>query len=31
MNELFPIERAPEAYAHMMRGKVRFRAVLTMT
>jgi D-arabinose 1-dehydrogenase-like Zn-dependent alcohol dehydrogenase len=30
MNELFPLERAPEAYAHMMNGKARFRAVLTM-
>jgi D-arabinose 1-dehydrogenase-like Zn-dependent alcohol dehydrogenase len=31
MNELFPMDRAPEAYARMMSGKVRFRAVLTMT
>ena len=30
MNELFPLERAAEAYARMMSGKVRFRAVLTM-
>jgi D-arabinose 1-dehydrogenase-like Zn-dependent alcohol dehydrogenase len=29
MNEVFPLERAPEAYDLMMRGKVRFRAVLT--
>jgi D-arabinose 1-dehydrogenase-like Zn-dependent alcohol dehydrogenase len=30
MNELFPLERAAEAYEHMMSGKARFRAVLTM-
>jgi len=29
MNEIFPLERAAEAYEHMMSGKVRFRAVLT--
>jgi D-arabinose 1-dehydrogenase-like Zn-dependent alcohol dehydrogenase len=29
MNEVFPLERAPEAYERMMSGKVRFRAVLT--
>jgi D-arabinose 1-dehydrogenase-like Zn-dependent alcohol dehydrogenase len=29
MNELFPLERAAEAYDHMMSGKARFRAVLT--
>jgi D-arabinose 1-dehydrogenase-like Zn-dependent alcohol dehydrogenase len=29
MNEVFPLERAPEAYELMMSGKVRFRAVLT--
>ena len=29
MNEIFPLERAPEAYEHMMSGKARFRAVLT--
>jgi D-arabinose 1-dehydrogenase-like Zn-dependent alcohol dehydrogenase len=29
MNEVFPLERAQEAYDLMMRGKVRFRAVLT--
>lgn len=31
MIELFPLERAREAYDYMMSGKVRFRAVLTMT
>jgi D-arabinose 1-dehydrogenase-like Zn-dependent alcohol dehydrogenase len=30
MNEVFPFERAAEAYRHMMSGKARFRAVLTM-
>jgi D-arabinose 1-dehydrogenase-like Zn-dependent alcohol dehydrogenase len=30
MNEVFPLERAAEAYEHMMSGKARFRAVLTM-
>jgi D-arabinose 1-dehydrogenase-like Zn-dependent alcohol dehydrogenase len=30
MNEIFPLERAAEAYTHMMSGKVRFRAVLSM-
>lgn len=30
MTEVFPLERAAEAYGHMMSGKVRFRAVLTM-
>jgi hypothetical protein len=29
MNETFPLEDAEEAYEEMMRGKVRFRAVLT--
>lgn len=29
MNEVFPLERASEAYERMMSGKVRFRAVLT--
>jgi D-arabinose 1-dehydrogenase-like Zn-dependent alcohol dehydrogenase len=29
MNEVFPLERAPEAYDHMMSGKARFRCVLT--
>jgi D-arabinose 1-dehydrogenase-like Zn-dependent alcohol dehydrogenase len=31
MNEVFPLERAAEAYESMMSGKVRFRAVLTTT
>jgi D-arabinose 1-dehydrogenase-like Zn-dependent alcohol dehydrogenase len=30
MNEVFPLERAPEAYQRMMSGKARFRVVLTM-
>jgi D-arabinose 1-dehydrogenase-like Zn-dependent alcohol dehydrogenase len=30
MNEVFPFERAPEAYARMMSGSARFRAVITM-
>jgi D-arabinose 1-dehydrogenase-like Zn-dependent alcohol dehydrogenase len=30
MNEVFPLERAAEAYDRMMSGKVRFRAVLRM-
>jgi D-arabinose 1-dehydrogenase-like Zn-dependent alcohol dehydrogenase len=30
MNEVYPLERAPEAYDRMMSGKARFRAVLTM-
>jgi D-arabinose 1-dehydrogenase-like Zn-dependent alcohol dehydrogenase len=29
MNEVFPLERAPEAYERMESGKARFRAVLT--
>jgi D-arabinose 1-dehydrogenase-like Zn-dependent alcohol dehydrogenase len=29
MIEVFPLERAAEAYEHMMSGKARFRAVLT--
>lgn len=29
MNEIFPLERAGEAYERMMSGKARFRAVLT--
>jgi D-arabinose 1-dehydrogenase-like Zn-dependent alcohol dehydrogenase len=29
MNEIFPLERAAEAYDRMMSGKARFRAVLT--
>ena len=31
MTEAFPLERAADAYEHMMSGKARFRAVLTMT
>jgi propanol-preferring alcohol dehydrogenase len=30
MNEIFPLDRAAEAYEHMMSGKARFRAVLTI-
>ena len=30
MIETFPLEKAAEAYAHMVSGKVRFRAVLLM-
>src|SRR5262249_60984246 len=30
MNEVFPLDRAAEAYDHMISGKARFRAVLTM-
>lgn len=30
MNEVYPLEKAAEAYAHMMSGKARFRVVLTM-
>jgi D-arabinose 1-dehydrogenase-like Zn-dependent alcohol dehydrogenase len=30
MNEVFPLERAPEAYDLMMSGKARYRVVLTM-
>lgn len=29
MNEVFPLEHAPEAYDRMMSGKARFRCVLT--
>ena len=29
MNEIRPLERAGEAYDHMMSGKARFRVVLT--
>ncbi len=28
MNEIFPLEKAPEAYEYMMSGKARFRVVL---
>lgn len=30
MNEFYPLDRAVEAYDHMMSGKARFRVVLTM-
>jgi D-arabinose 1-dehydrogenase-like Zn-dependent alcohol dehydrogenase len=30
MNEVYPPERAAEAYDRMMSGKARFRVVLTM-
>jgi D-arabinose 1-dehydrogenase-like Zn-dependent alcohol dehydrogenase len=29
MNEVFPLERAADAYERMMRGSARFRVVLT--
>ena len=29
MNEIYPLEKAPEAYERMMSGKARFRVVLT--
>jgi D-arabinose 1-dehydrogenase-like Zn-dependent alcohol dehydrogenase len=29
MNEVFPLERAAEAYDRMMSGEARFRVVLT--
>jgi hypothetical protein len=29
MNEVFPLERAAEAYDHMMSGKARFRCIPT--
>jgi hypothetical protein len=29
MNEVFPLERAAEAYERMMSGNARFRCVLT--
>jgi D-arabinose 1-dehydrogenase-like Zn-dependent alcohol dehydrogenase len=28
MNEIFPLEKAAEAYERMMSGKARFRVVL---
>jgi D-arabinose 1-dehydrogenase-like Zn-dependent alcohol dehydrogenase len=31
MTEVFPLERAAEAYDHMMSGNARFRAVFTTT
>ena len=30
MNEVYPLERAQEAYERMMSGKARFRVVLRM-
>jgi D-arabinose 1-dehydrogenase-like Zn-dependent alcohol dehydrogenase len=30
MNEVYPLEKAPDAYERMISGKARFRAVLTM-
>jgi D-arabinose 1-dehydrogenase-like Zn-dependent alcohol dehydrogenase len=30
MNEIFPLDRAAEAYERMMSGKARFRVVLDM-
>jgi hypothetical protein len=30
MTEVFPLERGAEGYEHMMSGKARFRAVLTI-
>jgi len=30
MNEVFPLEKAPEAYEQMMSGKARFRAVISL-
>jgi alcohol dehydrogenase len=30
MNEVFPLERAAQAYQRMLGGKVRFRAVLAI-
>ena len=31
MNEVFPLERAAEAYERMMSGQARFRVVLKMS
>jgi D-arabinose 1-dehydrogenase-like Zn-dependent alcohol dehydrogenase len=31
MNEVFPLERAPEAYERMMSGQARFRVVLAIS
>ena len=31
MNEIFPLDKAAEAYEQMMSGKARFRVVLTMS
>jgi alcohol dehydrogenase len=30
MTEIFPLERAQEAYARMMSNKARFRVVITL-
>jgi D-arabinose 1-dehydrogenase-like Zn-dependent alcohol dehydrogenase len=30
MNEVFPLERAAEAYERMLSGRARFRVVLTI-
>ena len=30
MNEVYPLQRAQEAYERMMSGKARFRVVLRM-
>jgi D-arabinose 1-dehydrogenase-like Zn-dependent alcohol dehydrogenase len=30
MTEVYPLERAAEAYERMLSGKARFRVVLTM-
>ena len=30
MNEIYPLERAPEAFERMLSGKARFRVVLSM-
>jgi alcohol dehydrogenase/propanol-preferring alcohol dehydrogenase len=30
MNETFPLDRAAEAYDHMLSGKARFRVVLNI-
>jgi D-arabinose 1-dehydrogenase-like Zn-dependent alcohol dehydrogenase len=30
MNEIYPLEKAREAFERMLSGKARFRAVLTM-
>jgi D-arabinose 1-dehydrogenase-like Zn-dependent alcohol dehydrogenase len=29
MNEVFPLEKAAEAYQHMISGKARFRVLVT--
>jgi alcohol dehydrogenase len=30
MNEIYPLEKAPEAFERMLSGKARFRVVLSM-